>query len=194
MTERVGCVAISQKGFLLPQLYAYGALAAVVLAFLLGAAYWHHAQVITYSHKVELRLTQAHESALAQALLAQKEQDNANQALLKAHIQLLAKSRNSSLLDAQNTARIVAGNSPSLDSLLDTIAKSDASCLTREYLPSTPGPGPNTPPASPVAGSLLAECASSLRQMAESADSLSDRIRALQGYTDALTPFFEPAP
>lgn len=187
-------VVNKQTGFILPKLYLYLGIAGLLAAGALSFFVWHHFQVKDFEKAVESRLTASHNAALASALILQKEQDDANANLLKNHITLLAKSRNSSLLAAQATAKSVAANSTSLDLLLDSIAKSDASCLAANNLPATPAPRSNPLIPAPTAGQLFPECAKSLRQMAEYSDTLADQVRALQAYTQSLTPFFESAP
>ena len=197
MTERVENEATrfsKQRGFLLPSLWLFWGKIVLVGGLIAGAYFWHSSIANKALESAREEVRNAQSQALADALLAQKEQDRANQALLQDHIRLLAKSRNSSLLDAQATARAVANNASSLDGLLDSIARSDANCRARPPMPADSASGPSSPPPGPGPGDLFPDCASTLLKMAEDADEYTNRIRALQGYVYSLTPFFGPKP
>jgi hypothetical protein len=184
----------TEQGFILPAMVLFWGKIAILGGLVAGAYFWHSSISNKALEKAREEIRTQQSQALASALLAQKEQDNANQALLQDHIRLLARSRNSSLLDAQATARAVANNASSLDGLLDSIARSDANCRARLPLPANPASGPSSPPPGPGPGDLFPDCASTLLKMAEDADASTNRIRALQGYIYSLTPFFGPKP
>ena len=168
-------------------LWAKGLFLALILSLL---TFWHWTLSSSAIHRAEDKVRATQALSLSSALLAQKAENDRNQTLLKDHIALLAKARNAQLISQAAVARTTLANSTSLDSLLDSIAKSDSSCRAQFPLPISTSARPNSPPPAATPEQLFPVCAKALFRMAEDADALSARILSLQSYTESLTPFF----